>query len=192
MLFTKKESRCGNCINYSVKLYKEKKHTEDMSQKSFSYAALRNDRVSRRLITREALRVANANAYCGALWFRFSNHHSFHHQIPRTGLENWISWVKLSLSLWTRLETCIADWWYWIYAGEIAGNTALGLYIRCPDIFPPGHSSPRSRFPLGHSSPDHNSPFPLFQSVITPVIVALVVIIERRCRLQLPDKRTII
>jgi len=22
-----------------------------------------------------------------ALWFRFSNHHSFHHKIPRTGME---------------------------------------------------------------------------------------------------------
>jgi len=41
MHFTKKESRCGNCVNYSVKLHKEKKHTEDMPEKSFSYAALR-------------------------------------------------------------------------------------------------------------------------------------------------------
>jgi len=54
---------------------------------------------------------------------------------------------------------------------------SIGLLLkRCPDILPPGH----------------NSPFPLFQSVITPVIVALVVIIERRYRLQLPYKRTII
>jgi len=35
------ESRCGNCINYSVKLHKEKRHTEDIPEKSFSYATLR-------------------------------------------------------------------------------------------------------------------------------------------------------
>jgi len=41
MHFTKKKSRCGNCVNYSVKLDKEKKHTEDMREKFFSYAALK-------------------------------------------------------------------------------------------------------------------------------------------------------
>ena len=38
MHFTKKENRCGNCGNYSVKLDKEKNRTENMSKETFSFA----------------------------------------------------------------------------------------------------------------------------------------------------------
>jgi len=41
MRFMKKKNRCDNCVNNSVKLDKDKKHTENMPEKFFSYGALR-------------------------------------------------------------------------------------------------------------------------------------------------------